>query len=281
MWSCRRPGHEIAPELEEIRQKNEEGIPYEGKHYTLYEATQRQRGLERTIRKQKRRILVDESLGDTDKLLTDQIRYQVTEQEYRRFSKAAGLRLQHDRLEMSGFGPKQAREAERVATEQSAANGEAMKFFGVSSKDDLKIVVKRSTIKTKAGFACFPDGDVLNKNVRKVPPLKAYFDVAMHGSPTAVGFGTTETNMSARMLAVIIRHSKGYKRQNIRLLSCSTGRSIGNDYCFAEELANALGVEVLAPNDILYISPSGELQVGDDGTGKFVAFKPNQRRRTK
>lgn len=36
-------------------------------------------------------------------------------QEYKRFSKAAGLRLQHERMEMSGFGSKQAREAERFS----------------------------------------------------------------------------------------------------------------------------------------------------------------------
>lgn len=33
--------------------------------------------------------------------------------EYKRFSKAADLRLQHERMEMSGFGSKQAREAEK------------------------------------------------------------------------------------------------------------------------------------------------------------------------
>ncbi len=101
-------------ELERFRQENEEGITYQGRHYTLYEATQKQRQLERTIRKQKKRILVDEAVGDKDKLQNDQIRYHVVEQEYRRFSKAAGLRLQHDRMEVGGFGPKQVRAAEKT-----------------------------------------------------------------------------------------------------------------------------------------------------------------------
>ena len=39
-------------ELEEMRQKNEAGISFRGKHYTGYEATQRQRWLERAIRAQ-------------------------------------------------------------------------------------------------------------------------------------------------------------------------------------------------------------------------------------
>lgn len=36
-------------------------------------------------------------------------------QEYKRFSKTAGLRLQNERMEMSGFGLKQVREAERFS----------------------------------------------------------------------------------------------------------------------------------------------------------------------
>lgn len=80
----------------------------DGKHYTGYEATQMQRKLERSIRAQKRRVLVDEATGDKDKLLTDQIKYQRLNQEYTSFSKAASLRTQQERLEMAGFGPKQA-----------------------------------------------------------------------------------------------------------------------------------------------------------------------------
>lgn len=102
-------------ELLKMRQENEKGIDYNGKHYTMYEATQRQRKLERAIRKQKRRILVDESTGDKEKLQRDQIKYQVLDQEYRRFSKAAGLRMQHERMEMVGFGSKHAIEAEKTA----------------------------------------------------------------------------------------------------------------------------------------------------------------------
>ena len=103
-----------AEELEKFRKDNEKGIDYNGRHYTTYEATQHQRKLERTIRKQKRRILVDESTGDKEKLRQDQIKYQVLNQEYRSFSKAAGLRLQHERTEMSDFGAKQAVAAEKV-----------------------------------------------------------------------------------------------------------------------------------------------------------------------
>lgn len=113
-------------ELEKFRKDNEEGVTIDGRHYTQYEATQRQRKIERAIRKQKNKILVDEGLGDKDKLQTDQIRYRVLEQEYKRFSMAAGLRVQHERLEMSGFGPKQAKMASDASKKQPA-NGTANK----------------------------------------------------------------------------------------------------------------------------------------------------------
>lgn len=103
-------------ELEKMRADNESGVTVDGKHYTMYEATQRQRSLERAIRKQKRRILIDEAAGDKEKLQQDQIRYQVLNQEYKRFSKAAGLRTQYERMEMTGFGPKQANAAGRSNT---------------------------------------------------------------------------------------------------------------------------------------------------------------------
>ena len=38
-------------ELEQMRQKNENGITYNGRHYTGYEATQRQRNLESAMRR--------------------------------------------------------------------------------------------------------------------------------------------------------------------------------------------------------------------------------------
>ena len=87
--------------------------------------------------------------------------------------------------------------------------------------------------------------------------------------------------MSPRLLAAIIRHTKGWNGQNIRLLSCSTGQRIGDAYCFAEELANVLGVKVKAPNDLLYINVHGQTRIGKTGNGEMILFSPNQRGRRK
>ena len=113
-------------ELEEFRQQNEDGITYEGKHYTLYEAEQRQGKLETSIRDRKRRILIDEKLGDKDALQTDQIRLQVLKQEYSRFSKAANLPMRHERMEAAGFDWKKGKAAEQAA---KAAEAQAIKNY--------------------------------------------------------------------------------------------------------------------------------------------------------
>lgn len=275
------PQHTKA-ELEEFRQQNEEGVTYEGQKYTLYEATQRQRRLETSIRNRKRQILIDEKLGDKDALQTDQIRLQVLKQEYSRFSKATGLPMQHARMEAAGFDWKKGKAAENVFESMSASTKEINKIFGADSSKDLQKVVNRSTIKLQNGFACFPDGDPLNYNSQNVKPVEGFFDVGMHGTPKCVFFRSKNKNqMSARTLATVIRHSKEYAGQNIRLLCCNTGKQVGDAYCFAEELANALGVTVTAPNKALYIFPDGTLRVGRSGDGAFVNYKPNQRRRLK
>ena len=174
---------------------------------------------------------------------------------------------------------------ERLGEEAAAANAaddaEALKFFGADARDDLNTIASHATIRLENGFAAFPEDDPLTENIKAVKPLKTFFDVAMHGSPTAVGYGTTETNMSPRLLASVIRHTDGWNGQKIRLLSCSTGKQTGEEYCFAEELANALGVEVQAPNDTLFISKSGAMHIGKHRGGKMKSFYPNQRKRRK
>ena len=104
-------------ELEEFRKDNEKGVTIAGRHYTGYEATQMQRKIERTIRRQKKRVLVDEATGDEEKLAVDRTKLQILRQEYKRFSNAAGLRTESERLHVAGFGRKQAARAKAQSTQ--------------------------------------------------------------------------------------------------------------------------------------------------------------------
>lgn len=170
---------------------------------------------------------------------------------------------------------------EEAAAANAADDAETLKFFGADARDDLYKIASGGIIRLENGFAAFPKDDPLAVNIKAVKPLKTFFDVAMHGSPTAVGYGTLETNMSPRLLASVIRHMGGWNGQKIRLLSCSTGKQTGDEYCFAEELANALGVTVKAPSDTLYISKHGVIYIGELRDGKFIDYHPNQRGRRK
>lgn len=96
-----------------------------------------------------------------------------------------------------------------------------------------------------------------------------------------MAFGGKEANMSPRLLAAVIKHNPNYHGEHIRLLSCSTGLQVDGGYCFAEELANALGVTVEAPNKTLYIDKDGNTKIGDYGDGEMIPYKPNERRRIK
>lgn len=267
---------------------DDHGCTFDGKDYTAYEATQMQRRIERTVRKLKREKAAYNAAGLHEDETAVNIRLRRLNAKYKAFSVKAGLPEQPERMRVYFTDDAMLKTANAMKThraEVAAANAkddrDTLEFFGADARDNLNSIVKRRTMKLENGFACFPDGDPLNENVKRVKPLKTYFDVAMHGSQTAVGFGTKELNMSPRLLAAVIRHSKGWNGQKVRLLSCSTGARMENDYCFAEELANALGVEVKAPDDVLFISGAGVLKVGTHGEGNILPFTPNQRGRRK
>lgn len=163
--------------------------------------------------------------------------------------------------------------------EWKSADASAKKALNADARDDLKNIVARSTTKIQQGFSSFPDSDTLVERTKKTKPDGNKFDVAMHGMPDSVAFGSRNSNMSPRLLASVIRHSDGYHGQEVRLLACSTGVRIDDEYCFAEELANALGVAVYAPNDLICFSKDGTFKIGLDGKGEMVKFSPNERKR--
>ena len=106
-----------AAELEQFRQDNEKGVTFEGRHYTGYEATQMQRRMERAIRAQKRRVL----LAGPEDAAPRKSRLVLLQQEYHRFSDGVGLRTEDERLEVSGFGPKQMKSAKAAVSKAAPA----------------------------------------------------------------------------------------------------------------------------------------------------------------
>lgn len=91
-------------ELEEMKRRNAEGIDYEGKHYTLYQANQMQRQIERSIRKVKRELIGYDNGGLKDDFTAGSIKLRRLRNYYADFSEKAGLIKQDERAQVSGYG---------------------------------------------------------------------------------------------------------------------------------------------------------------------------------
>lgn len=73
-------------------------MEFEGKHYTAYEATQKQRQIERTVRKLKREQTAYKAAGLTEEEQAVTARIRRLNKEYKAFSEAAGLPMQRERM---------------------------------------------------------------------------------------------------------------------------------------------------------------------------------------
>lgn len=105
-WNCR---HHFYPFVEGVSERTYTGsqlrhiddgrdADFEGRHYTAYEATQKQREIERTVRKLERRRIAFEAQGNTEEAQAAQAQQRRLRKKYREFSKAADLPLQNERM---------------------------------------------------------------------------------------------------------------------------------------------------------------------------------------
>ena len=85
-------------QLNEIKEENEKGFEYEGKHYTNYEGTQLQRKIELEIRKQKDTMLLAKSSGDKELQAESEIIIDQLIDKYDSLCKISGLRPQKQRM---------------------------------------------------------------------------------------------------------------------------------------------------------------------------------------
>lgn len=88
---------------------------FEGRQYTAYEATQKQRQIETAMRKTRRDLIRDKAAGLDDKFTAHSVRYRRLNEEYEKFSKAAGLPTQRERMRVKGFDRSMASKAVQAA----------------------------------------------------------------------------------------------------------------------------------------------------------------------
>jgi hypothetical protein len=133
----------------------------------------------------------------------------------------------------------------------------------------------------------YKDEFTIYSNRRKDIDPNGTLDVSAHGD--AYSIDHLDQSINAKQAADIIRRHPEFTGQPIRLLSCNTGAKADG---VAQQLANELGVRVLAPNDYLWAHTDGQFTIGPgewvagaDGpefqavyphNGKFVEFKPKK-----
>lgn len=83
-----------------MKPENRPKIRFEGREYDDYQATQKQRQIERTIRKIKRRKAAFEAAGFTTEAYAAGASLRALNKEYKAFSKAAGLPEQRERMKV-------------------------------------------------------------------------------------------------------------------------------------------------------------------------------------
>jgi hypothetical protein len=132
----------------------------------------------------------------------------------------------------------------------------------------------------RSGFAAFSrwadEVPTLGQNVRANIGSNGFFDVIAHGTTQAIQVQTARGAIlvNHRVAARLIQNRLGTVSQgkNLKLLSCRTGCL--NDG-FAQNLANKMNVTVMAPSDLLWAKPSGELFIRP---GKTVQSRITGRR---
>jgi hypothetical protein len=109
-WNCRHHFYGFIPGVSERTYTDEQlanidppPFEYQGRTYSHYEATQRQRQIETAMRNCKRKIIGYDAAGDDETATSYRSRLRALSKEYKQFSEAAGLRTQPERARVEGF----------------------------------------------------------------------------------------------------------------------------------------------------------------------------------
>ena len=109
-WNCRHSFFVFFPGIsvrnytdEQLKNIDPPPIEYDGKTYTYYEATQKQRQIERMIRKTKRELVALDSAGLKSDFTAKSVRLRKQKDLYVDFSKSAKLKTRNEHHQVYGF----------------------------------------------------------------------------------------------------------------------------------------------------------------------------------
>lgn len=148
-WNCRHNFHPFFPGISERNYTDKElenidppPFEYNGKTYTHYEATQKQRQIERAIRKTKQEIIAYDAAGLKEDFTWASVKLQRQKELYRDFSAKAGLRTKDERHQLFGFGKGTSQKSVHVAKRKSVEKT-SIKEYNVPKKMPSKISAVR------------------------------------------------------------------------------------------------------------------------------------------
>lgn len=296
-------------ELKKLKKEENTPVEYNGKSYTKYEATQKQRSLERAMRAQRQQIhLLEQGGANEDDIILARGRYRATSSEYTRFSKAMKLPQQRERVTVDGLGNvgvgkytknisgsiAKSSKNDIINTRDTAAEKQAKFLYNNMSREERVEVIQKGQTVEKPIFSYDRKDNEFPTYAQNILTKENTFDIISHGSPNSMEFfkqdypqGDKRSNIDAYTLSTIMRGRQDYIRfieecrdkgvePVIRLLSCNTGNTENSGNCFAQLLANELGVKVEAPTDLLYVNPNGTFYVGTRGSGEMKLFYPRK-----
>ncbi len=171
----------------------------------------------------------------------------------------------------------------------SAVSGTAVEKAGVHPRSAKEPVVApeasppRAPASDRGGAAkepigLFGDDTRALAAARHLRPEPGYIDVFAHATAEKLVVKRLDGDVEVthRQLAEYLR-KHGLEGMKLRLIGCSSG---AHSDAVAQRLADAHGMEVLAPSKDIWIGPNGEHGIGKvvgDNTGSWTPFKPRNK----
>lgn|GEM_PF-1445153 len=274
--NCRHsygPYRHGAPRMYEPDPQHPSGLP----GAEVYELEQGQRYRESKIREAKRELRGARMLYDRDKSDANLAEYLKAKQKLQR--------RQEKMREYIGAANAKSRTGKSVLHRKPDREwaGDMPKGGVAVSAASKKRAMARAALKERCLRAKYPvfDRDELGRIGRATQAArkeKGRYDVVMHGSPQ-IALPYLE-RADARLIADVLRSRDDYHGEPVRLLSCYTGRANERGECFAQRLADELGVTVTAPDGMLWLKDDGGYSIGeneDENTGSMVEYKPRRK----
>lgn len=157
-------------QLEKMNAEENKPVEYNGKTYTKYEATQRQRRLETTMRAQRQKIkLLEEGGADEQAIINARARYVKTSDEYVNFSKSVGLSQQWDRVTVGSNTVKGITKPKKAEMPlRGIKNVDDEKIRGMNSNKHIAKSKKGDILKEESEKSITP---ITDKAINRVPKV--------------------------------------------------------------------------------------------------------------